>query len=181
MQLRDLSYKHLETFGIFRVAFQLHDKTIRMLPAPGRNPREERRTHARYPVKLALRFLIRSGKFVSVCGEGTSINISSTGMLFRTSKRLNRGETVIAAVEWPRTTDGKPTVLLFHGHVVWIKGSKVGISISHYGFLSEEIPNITDLEGLDRRIIPRHLTPTRANPTLYAGVRQWKRGVGQWK
>ena len=42
----------------------------------------ERRAHARYPVKLALRFLIRTEKVLSISGEGTSLNISSTGMLF---------------------------------------------------------------------------------------------------
>lgn len=138
---------------------------------------QERRMHARYPVKLAVRFLIRSGKLVSFSGEGTSVNISSTGMLFRSSKHLNGGDTVVAAVEWPVSDQSKPLMLLFHGHVVWIKGSQVGMSVSHYGFLSEAV----NTDNLFQLASPRHLTPTRAATAPYAGVRQWRKSVAQWK
>jgi hypothetical protein len=138
---------------------------------------QERRAHARYPVKLAVRFLIRSGKLISFSGEGTSINISSTGMLFRSSKHLNGGETVVAAVEWPVSDQTKPLVLLFHGHIVWIRGSQVGMSVSHYGFLSEAV----DADNLFQLASPRHLTPTRAALPASAGVRQWRKSVLQWK
>lgn len=141
---------------------------------------QERRAHPRYPVKLALRFLIRAGRVMSVCGEGTSVNISSTGMLFRSSKRLNQAEKIISAVQWP-SSEGKPLFLLFHGHVVWMKGSLIGMSISHYGFFPEEIPDAIGEQTFDELTHPRRLTPTRPNPELYAGVRQWRRSDPQWK
>ena len=141
----------------------------------------ERRAHARYPVKLALRFLIRTEKVLSISGEGTSLNISSTGMLFRCSERLTSGDTVTAALEWPQPADGKPMILLVHGHVVWIKSAQVGLSVSHYGFLAQNIPAADDLESLNKLALPRHLTPTKANASLYPSVRQWKKSVGQWK
>jgi PilZ domain len=141
----------------------------------------ERRAHPRYPVQLALRFLIRSGKLISISGEGTSINISSSGMLFRTSKRLNTGERVVAAVEWPTALKEKPVILLFHGNVVWMKGSHIAMSISHYGFVMEEIPDIEDGRKLDHLAAPRHLTPTRAQSAFSSGVRQWRKSVAQGK
>src|SRR5579864_7365210 len=91
-------------------------------------PSQERRSHPRYPVKLAIRFLIRAGRVTAISGEGTSINISSTGMLFRTSKRVDDAEKVIAAIQWP-SSENKPLFLLCHGHVVWMKGSQIAMSI----------------------------------------------------
>jgi len=132
----------------------------------------ERRAHARYPVKLALRFLIRTKKVLSISGEGTTLNISSTGMLFRCSEHLTSGDTVTAALEWPPTADGKPMILLVHGHVVWIKGGQVGLRVSHYGFLAQNIPAADDLESLNKLALPRHLTPTKANASFYPSVRQ---------
>ena len=140
----------------------------------------ERRAHARYPVKLALRFLIRTKKVLSLSGEGTTLNISSTGMLFRCSEHPTSGDTVTAALEWPSTADGKPMILLVHGHVVWIKGAKVGLRVSHYGFLAQNIPAADDLESLNKLALPRHLTPTKAIASVYPSVRQWKKSVGQW-
>jgi hypothetical protein len=160
-----------------QLAFQLHRTSGSMTEAHPLTSQEERRAHARYPVKLAVRFLIRSGRLISFSGEGTSINISSTGMLFRSSKHLNGGETVVAAVEWPVSDQTKPLVLLFHGHIVWIRGSQVGMSVSHYGFLSEAV----DADNLFQLASPRHLTPTRAALPASAGVRQWRKSVLQWK
>ena len=66
-------------------------------------------------------------------------------------------------------------ILLVHGYVVWIKGAQVGLRVSHYGFLAQNIPAADDLESLNKLALPRHLTPTRANASLYPSVRQWKK------
>jgi len=141
----------------------------------------ERRAHPRYPVRFPVRYLIRSGKLASVSGEGTTINISSTGMLFRSTKRLGHAERVVATVEWPSTADGKPVILLFHGHVVWMKGSQIAMNISHYGFLPEESSADMDVKTLERFATPRRLTPTRPHPGPYSGVRPWRKSSAQWK
>lgn len=129
----------------------------------------------RYPVKLGVKFLIRSGKVHSMSGTGTTVNISSTGLLFRASKRLDGGEKVVVAVDWPTADANKPMILLFQGYVVWMKGSQVGLAVSHYGFLPNNTPGSDNPEKLDKIAAPRQLTPTR--PVAYSptSVRQWKR------
>jgi hypothetical protein len=134
----------------------------------------ERRAHLRYPVKLAVRYQIKSGKAHTISGRGTSVNISSTGMLFRSAKRLEGGDRVLAAVDWPPKADGKPMTLLFHGHVVWMKGSQVAITVSHYGFLPDNASETDDLEHLETLAAPRYLTPTRFMSYTRSSVRQWK-------
>jgi PilZ domain len=126
----------------------------------------ERRAHPRYPVRFPLRYLIQSGKLLSVSGEGTTVNISSTGMLFRSTKRLEHADRVVAAVQWPSATDGKRVFLFFHGHVVWMKGPQIAINISHYGFLPAEDPANMDVQKLEKLAAPGRLTPTRPHPAI---------------
>jgi PilZ domain len=140
----------------------------------------ERRTCPRYPIKLAVSFLIRTGKFASDAGRGTSVNISSAGMLFRSSKKLTAGDTVTVALEWPPPPDGRPLMLLMHGHVVWIRDSHVGMRASHYGFLSQNIPAAADVEDLNRLALPQHLTPTKVLSKA-PGVPRWRESVDHWK
>ena len=138
-----------------------------------RGPRE-RRARARYPVERLLHFLTRKGKSLSVSGGGTSINISSIGMLLETTNRLTRGERVIAAIDWPCAPEGQPAFLLVEGSVVWVKGSHAGLSLSHYRFVpawppGEDPANVQ----LD---FPKHLTPTRSGGFRLAGFR-WNRAA----
>jgi hypothetical protein len=120
---------------------------------------EERRGRRRYPVALALHFLTRAGNSLSAAGEGTSINISSSGMLFRSPQHLQAGERVIAAIRWPPIPQGRQPLLLVEGTVVWEKDLRVGMTLSHYRFLPDDIPLTGDPEQLFQ--LPRPLTPTK--------------------
>jgi hypothetical protein len=127
---------------------------------------DERRARRRYPVELALRFLTRAGNALTVAGEGTSINMSSTGMLFRSPKQLESGERVIAAVQWPTMPGGRKPVLLVEGTVVWANGLRVGMTVSHYRFLPDEIQPVSAPEHLQFEV-PKSLTPTRVGRSAY--------------
>lgn len=156
-------------------------QTVQMAAQSTYRTGEERRAHVRYPVKLPLRYVSRADKLVSVSGEGTTVNISSTGMLFRSSIRLDRPDKVIAAVEWPRTPADKPVILLLQGRVVWMQGPQIAITVSHYGFLPEEDHAALNEIQLEDLATTCHLTPTRPGSSFYSGVRQWKKGVVPWK
>ena len=119
---------------------------------------EERRGRRRYPVELDLHFLTRAGNSVSITGEGTSVNISSSGMLFHSPKHLESGERVIAAIRWP-PVEGRRPVLLVEGTVIWAKGLRVGMTLSHYRFLPHDISLTGDRGQLFE--MPRPLTPTK--------------------
>lgn len=120
---------------------------------------EDRRGRRRYPVELTLHFLTRSGDSLIITGEGTSINISSSGMLFYSPKHLENGERVIAAIQWPPATDGRRPVLLIEGMVVWVREPRVAMTLSHYRFLPNDAPLNGDSEHLLQ--LPRPLTPTK--------------------
>ena len=101
-------------------------------------------------------------------------------MLFRSAKHLEGGDKVVAAVQWP-PAGRNPLILLFQGHVVWMKGLQVGITVSHYGFLPNDMPELDDLEKLSTLAAPRHLTPTRTTTYVPGSVRQWKKSDPHWK
>lgn len=116
---------------------------------PG-SQRLEQRAHRRFPIQLGLRFVRPGEKNMPPTGDGGSINISSTGLLFRcsgaSSGRLHAGDILVTALDWPVSSGGSRLVLLLSGHVVWKAGSNVGMSVSHYELLSE--PEVGDLGAL---------------------------------
>ena len=61
----------------------------------------ERRRKRRCPVELRCRFEIRKGKTLLRTGIGTTIDMSSGGILLRADGPLEVGSTVRLAIDWP--------------------------------------------------------------------------------
>lgn len=109
----------------------------------GRNdyPVERRK---RYTIESRLRFVIRLKRGSVRYGEGTSVNISSTGLAFRSSMKVIAGNYVVVSMDWPLVSDeGAPIYLLLSGPVVWVRDDLVGVLVTRYEFVrdgSAEVP-----------------------------------------
>jgi hypothetical protein len=99
---------------------------------------EERRQHRRYAISLQLRFAAtaRSVIDLSFSGRGTVINMSSTGLLFRSETRLLPGDVISTLVDWPRPSSNRAQSLLLQGYVVWSIPPHAGVSVSRYDFVA---------------------------------------------
>jgi hypothetical protein len=63
-------------------------------------------------------------------GLGASVNVSRTGLLFTANGRLERGDLILAALDWPLLAiDGQPLYLVVSGHVARVKKPLVAIWI----------------------------------------------------
>lgn len=106
-----------------------------------RSANPERRSRNRYPIACQLRFTGWAGKAPVLSGAGTSINVSSTGMLFRSAGRVRPAEYVTAAMEWPLLSgDGERLLLVVSGPVVRAHGSRVAMSISRHELVRDANP-----------------------------------------
>ncbi len=92
----------------------------------------ERRRNKRYALGFPLQFTLR-GRAVDRSGTGTAINMSSTGLLFRSETAVLRGDPISALIDWPRTA-GRQRLLL-QGHVIWSQTPLVAISFSRHIFV----------------------------------------------
>jgi hypothetical protein len=106
-----------------------------------RGANTERRSRSRYPIARQLKFTVWAGKAPVLSGAGTSINVSSKGMLFRSASRVRPAEYVTAAVDWPLlSSDGERLLLVVSGPVVRMQGSRVAMSISRHELVRDASP-----------------------------------------
>jgi hypothetical protein len=119
----------------------------------------ERRSKARYPVKLTVRYRA-VGRHQSVNGVGHTLNMSSGGLLVSAQHEVSAGLRLEVNVEWPLLLDGAiPLQLVAHGKVVRCGGSMFAISFAQYQFrtmgrILKAISNLDSdpLEHLSKRV-----------------------------
>jgi PilZ domain len=95
----------------------------------------ERRGHSRYPVKEDVRYRVLQSKAVQVSGSGKTLDMSSAGILFTTSERLQPRQLVEVAVNWPATLNHTcPLQLVATGRVVRSDNDTAAVRIDRYEF-----------------------------------------------
>src|SRR5262245_14181431 len=103
----------------------------------------QRRGARRYEISLSLRYAVRRRGQQSINGTGESINVSSSGLLFRTDGRPMLGDSIIVALEWPAIGVAvEPIFLVLSGQIVRSQGRTTALSISRNELLRQP-----DLEG----------------------------------
>lgn len=94
----------------------------------------ERRSKARYPVKLTVRYRT-VGRSQAVNGVGQTVNMSSGGLLVSAEQEVHAGSRLEVNVEWPLLLNGSvPLQLVAHGKVVRCGGSVFAVSFAQYQF-----------------------------------------------
>jgi c-di-GMP-binding flagellar brake protein YcgR len=98
------------------------------------HPLVERRGAVRFPIDQPMRYKVTS-RHPAESGQGKTLNISSTGVLFTSERPLAPGERVEVAVNWPAQLDHKhPLKLVASGRVVRATDGAVAISIDRHEF-----------------------------------------------
>lgn len=108
---------------------------IRRVPSPS-DP-NERRLSSRLPITEAVRYKTRVAgrqKGVEQTGSGTTVNMSSRGVLFTTDCFLAEGSRVELAVNWPVALDGVALKLVVLGRVIRAETALAAMSIEEYEF-----------------------------------------------
>lgn len=96
---------------------------------------QDRRENSRFPVKEDVRYRVLQSKAVQVTGSGKTVDISSGGILFTTTERLQPGRIIEIAVNWPARLDGTCALqLVATGRVVRVDGETAAVRIERYEF-----------------------------------------------
>ena len=97
--------------------------------------RSDRRTSDRYPIEREVRYKVLSKKDGEEAGTGTTINMSSSGVLFTTEHLLIPGKRLELAISWPAQLNGKCALkLVAKGRVVRYEEGRAAIQIQQYEF-----------------------------------------------
>ena len=94
----------------------------------------ERRNSRRYPIEHQVHYSVRDPR-IELVGTGTTVNMSSRGVLFTTDRPLSAGNPLTVEVKWPVLLDNtQPLKLVTRGKVVWCDSSRAAVEFDNWEF-----------------------------------------------
>ena len=97
----------------------------------------ERRGSSRFAIERAVLYKIlnRRGKEGDDGGRGSTVNMSSSGVLFTTDNELTPGRRIQLSIHWPAQLDDTcPLKLVATGRVVRAEEGRAALEIQQYEF-----------------------------------------------
>ena len=96
---------------------------------------EDRRRSERFPIEREVRYKVLGKKSLGELGAGQTVNISSSGVLFKGEPFLLPGKRVELSISWPAQLNKKANLkLVARGRVVRYEGGCAAIEIQQYEF-----------------------------------------------
>lgn len=96
---------------------------------------EDRRANMRYPLNLAVNYVATRGRRTLGRGQGFTLNLSRTGVLFESSEPVPPGQRVELRIAWPVSLNGlKDLNLWAQGRTIRSDGRSTAVQILHYEF-----------------------------------------------
>jgi hypothetical protein len=94
----------------------------------------ERRVVRRYPMAQEVHYSLRDAR-ASAAGTGTTVNMSSRGLLFTADRPLSAGSALTLEVKWPvLLDDAKALKLVTRGKVVWCDNLRIAVEFKDWEF-----------------------------------------------
>jgi hypothetical protein len=98
----------------------------------------DRRTKRRFGIEQGLRYKLLYGSRVTEAGSGQTVNISSSGVWFKTDAVLSTGLPIELSMAWPaRLNDVCPMKLMIYGCVVRSGQNGSALAIERYEFRTQ--------------------------------------------
>jgi hypothetical protein len=98
----------------------------------------ERRHADRFPIERDIRFKVLSKRAGEESGEGKTLNISSSGVLFTADQMLLPGRRLEISISWPAQLNNKCALrLVAKGRVVRFEEGRAALMIQQYEFRTQ--------------------------------------------
>ncbi len=102
------------------------------------NAQADRRQSDRFPIEREVRYRVLNKRSSEEVGDGKTINISSSGVLFTVEHMLLPGRRMELAISWPAQLNNKTALkLVARGRVVRFEGGRAAIEIQQYEFRTQ--------------------------------------------
>jgi hypothetical protein len=99
------------------------------------NAQADRRHSDRFPIEREVRYRVLNKRSSEETGDGKTVNISSSGVLFSVDHMLLPGRRMELAISWPAQLNNKCALkLVARGRVVRFEGGRAAIEIQQYEF-----------------------------------------------
>ena len=102
------------------------------------NAQADRRHSDRFPIEREVRYRVLNKRSSEEIGDGKTVNISSSGVLFTVEHMLLPGRRMELAISWPAQLNNKTALkLVARGRVVRFEGGRAAIEIQQYEFRTQ--------------------------------------------
>jgi hypothetical protein len=109
----------------------------------------DRRHSDRFPIEREVRYRVLNKRSGEETGDGKTINISSSGVLFTAEHMLLPGRRMELAISWPAQLNNKTALkLVARGRVVRFEGGRAAIEIQQYEFRTQSSQPAVAAAGL---------------------------------
>src|SRR5271169_292850 len=106
--------------------------------SPEQTGQADRRHSDRFPIERDARFRVLSKRSAEENGDGKTVNISSSGVLFTSDLILLPGRRLELAISWPAQLNNKCALkLVARGRVVRFEDGRTAIEIQQYEFRTQ--------------------------------------------
>jgi PilZ domain-containing protein len=92
------------------------------------------RSHRRYPIELDVQYKWNRAGRAEQAGSGTTVNISSGGVLFRCAESVPEDSRIEMALSWPFSLEGCALKLILRGRVVRSSSQVTAVRVLQYEF-----------------------------------------------
>jgi PilZ domain len=103
--------------------------------SPNETVQTDRRHSDRFPIERDVRYRVLNKRGGDEAGDGKTLNISSSGVLFTTDHMLLPGRRLELSISWPAQLNNKCALkLVARGRVVRFEKGRAAIEIQQYEF-----------------------------------------------
>ena len=104
------------------------------------NDQADRRHSDRFPIEREVRYRVLNKRSGEETGDGKTLNISSSGVLFTTQHMLLPGRRLEVAISWPAQLNNKCALkLVARGRVIRFEEGRAAIEIQQYEFRTQSL------------------------------------------
>jgi hypothetical protein len=104
----------------------------------------DRRHSDRFPIERDVRYRALSKRATEESGEGKTVNISSSGVLFNAGHTLLPGRRLEVSISWPAQLNNKCNLkLVARGRVVRFEDGRTAMEIQQYEFRTQSAQPLT--------------------------------------
>jgi hypothetical protein len=106
--------------------------------SPEQTGQADRRHSDRFPIEREVRFRILSKRNPEENGDGRTVNISSSGVLFTSDQVLLPGRRLELSISWPAQLNNKCALkLVARGRIVRFEEGRAAMEIQQYEFRTQ--------------------------------------------
>jgi PilZ domain len=114
----------------------------------------DRRRSDRFAIEREIRYRALNKRGGEEAGEGKTVNMSSSGVLFTSGQILRPGRRIELAISWPAQLNNKCALkLVARGRIVRFENGLAAMEIQQYEFRTQSAPGAASVVGLAKMAV----------------------------